>query len=89
MAKRVRRHLQIVGDNGDNILNGGAGGDDFRFVGRDVKGSESDAILDLDFGAGDRVALLLTDGTPFVTTLLAFGRIGAIAVLPNWRLAPA
>ena len=39
-------------------------------------------------GAGDRVALLLTDGTPFVTTLLACGRIGAIAVLLNWRLAP-
>ena len=36
---------------------------------------------------GDRVALLLTDGTPFVTTLLACGRIGAIAVLLNWRLA--
>ena len=28
--------------------------DDFRFVGSDVKGSESDAVLDLDFGAGDR-----------------------------------
>ena len=37
---------------------------------------------------GDRVALLLTDGSPFVTTLLACGRIGAIAVLLNWRLAP-
>lgn len=38
---------------------------------------------------GDRIALLLTDGTPFLTTLLACGRIGAIAVLLNWRLAPA
>ncbi len=38
---------------------------------------------------GDRVALLLTDGAPFVTTLMACGRIGAIAVLLNWRLAPA
>ena len=37
---------------------------------------------------GDRVALLLTDGAPYVTTLLACGRIGAIAVLLNWRLAP-
>ena len=37
---------------------------------------------------GDRVALLLTDGAPFVTTLLACSRIGAIAVLLNWRLAP-
>ncbi|MCE6983749.1 hypothetical protein EI534_41650, partial [Pseudomonas frederiksbergensis] len=38
---------------------------------------------------GDRVALLLTDGAPFLTVLLACSRIGAIAVLPNWRLAPA
>lgn len=38
---------------------------------------------------GDRIALLLTDGAPFLTTLLACGRIGAIAVLLNWRLAPA
>jgi fatty-acyl-CoA synthase len=38
---------------------------------------------------GDRIALLLTDGTPFLTTLLACGRIGAIAVLLNWRLAAA
>ncbi len=38
---------------------------------------------------GDRIALLLTDGAPFLTALLACGRIGAIAVLLNWRLAPA
>jgi len=37
---------------------------------------------------GDRVALLLTDGAPFLTVLLACNRIGAIAVLLNWRLAP-
>ncbi len=38
---------------------------------------------------GDRIALLLTDGAPYLTTLLACGRIGAIAVLLNWRLASA
>jgi len=38
---------------------------------------------------GDRVAILMTDGAPYLTTLLACGRIGAIAVLLNWRLAPA
>ena len=38
---------------------------------------------------GDRIALLLTDGAPFLTVLLAAGRIGAIAVLLNWRLAPS
>ena len=40
-------------------------------------------------GPGDRIGLLLTDGTPYLTCLLACGRIGAIAVLLNWRLAPA
>ncbi len=40
-------------------------------------------------GQGDRVAILLTDGAPYLTVLLACGRIGAIAVLLNWRLAPA
>ncbi len=37
---------------------------------------------------GDRIALLLTDGAPYLTAVLACGRIGAIAVLLNWRLAP-
>lgn len=46
-------------------------------------------LLAKGIGPGDRVALLLTDGAPFVTALLAYGRIGAIAVLLNWRLAPA
>jgi fatty-acyl-CoA synthase len=37
--------------------------------------------------SGDRIGLLLTDGNPFLTILLACDRIGAIAVLLNWRLA--
>ncbi|MCR9179496.1 MAG: acyl--CoA ligase [Erythrobacteraceae bacterium] len=45
-------------------------------------------LLARGIAPGDRVALLLTDGAPFLTTLLACGRIGAIAVLLNWRLAP-
>jgi hypothetical protein len=32
--------------------------------------------------------MLLTDGAPFLTTLLACRRSMAIAVLRNWRLAP-
>ncbi|MFU7528268.1 class I adenylate-forming enzyme family protein [Qipengyuania sp. ASV99] len=46
-------------------------------------------LLAKGVGPGNRAALLLTDGAPFVTLLLACGRIGAIAVLLNWRLAPA
>ncbi|MEE4317893.1 MAG: class I adenylate-forming enzyme family protein [Erythrobacter sp.] len=45
-------------------------------------------LLAKGIAPGDRIALLLTDGAPFLTTLLACGRIGAIAVLLNWRLAP-
>ncbi|MDC8753520.1 class I adenylate-forming enzyme family protein [Erythrobacter sp. sf7] len=45
-------------------------------------------LLARGIAPGDRVALLLTDGAPFLTTLLACGRIGAISVLLNWRLAP-
>lgn len=45
-------------------------------------------LLGRGIAAGDRVAILLTDGAPYLTTLLACGRIGAIAVLLNWRLAP-
>ena len=46
-------------------------------------------LLEKGIAPGDRIALLLTDGAPFLTILLAAGRIGAIAVLLNWRLAPA
>ncbi|MFM7404688.1 MAG: class I adenylate-forming enzyme family protein [Erythrobacter sp.] len=45
-------------------------------------------MLARGIGPGDRIALLLTDGAPFLTILLACGRIGAITVLLNWRLAP-
>ncbi len=45
-------------------------------------------LLAKGIGPGDRVAILLTDGAPYLTVLLACGRIGAIAVLLNWRLAP-
>ncbi len=45
-------------------------------------------LLARGVGPSDRVAILLTDGAPYLTVLLACGRIGAIAVLLNWRLAP-
>ena len=47
----------LVAGAGSDVMHGGSGEDDFRFVGRDVNGSETDAILDLDFGAGDRLVL--------------------------------
>ena len=44
-------------------------------------------LLAKGIAPGDRIALLLTDGAPYLTILLACGRIGAIAVLLNWRLS--
>jgi benzoate-CoA ligase family protein len=40
-------------------------------------------------GRGDRVALLLRDGVPWVVTFLASLRLGAVAVPMNTRLTPA
>ena len=37
---------------------------------------------------GDRVAVLLNDSAQFLELLIASGKIGAIAVLLNWRLSP-
>ena len=45
-------------------------------------------LLSKGIGPGDRVGILLVDGAPYITILLACGRIGAIAVLLNWRLVP-
>ena len=46
------------------------------------------ALLAQGVNRGDRVALLLGDGAQFMELVLAAARIGAIAVLLNWRLAP-
>jgi o-succinylbenzoate---CoA ligase len=43
----------------------------------------------LGVGAGDRVALLLRNGAPFVVLVHALGRLGAIVVPFNTRLTPA
>lgn len=40
-------------------------------------------------GHGDRVALLLLDGVASIELLVSCGKIGAIALPINWRLAPA
>ena len=47
----------LVSDTGSDVMHGGGGADDFRFFGRDASDAGSDAILDLDFGAGDRIVL--------------------------------
>ena len=55
----------LVGGEGADALHGGAGADDFRFFGRDAADAGPDAILDLDFGAGDRIVLSGYDGGTF------------------------
>lgn len=44
-------------------------------------------LIGRGISSGERVPILMTDGAPYLKTLLACGRIGAIAVLLNWRLA--
>ncbi len=48
----------------------------------------ADALSALGVGRGDRIATLLLDGLPAVEFLIAAGKLGAIDVTLNWRLAP-
>ena len=47
----------------------------------------ADALARHGVGSGDRVAMLLLDGLPVIELLIAGAKLGAIAVLLNWRLA--
>lgn len=47
------------------------------------------ALAAQGIGRGDRIALLLPDGAQFIEMMIAAGKLGAIAMLLNWRLAPA
>lgn len=47
------------------------------------------ALMRRGMGQGDRVAMLLLDSLPSIELLIACGKIGAIALPINWRLAPA
>jgi len=46
------------------------------------------ALLKLGVKKGDRVALLLMNGSEYVESFFAVAKIGAIAVPINWRLVP-
>jgi PKD repeat protein len=48
---------------GDDVLTGGDGADQFVFDLRSATGPSHDIVTDLDFGAGDILRFLLTDGT--------------------------
>lgn len=67
-------------------LRGTAGWRDYAAVDRRVD-ALARWLTGLGVTHGERVAVLLPDGTAFIEVLLASARIGAIAVLLNWRLA--
>ena len=48
----------------------------------------ANALVDGGVQKGDRVALLLMNGTEFVESFFAAGKIGAVNVPLNWRLVP-
>ena len=48
----------------------------------------ANALLSLGAGAGDRIGILLMNGSEFVETFFATAKIGATLVPLNWRLTP-
>lgn len=48
----------------------------------------ANGLRSIGVGEGDRVALLLMNGTEFVESFYAVGKIGAVTVPLNWRLVP-
>ncbi|WP_158296578.1 AMP-binding protein [Nocardioides albidus] len=48
----------------------------------------ANALLELGVGRGDRVGILLKNSLEYWAAYLAIGRIGAVSVRLNWRLAP-
>lgn len=45
-------------------------------------------LADMNVRKGDRVALVVLDGLPTIEVMIAAGKLGAITVPINWRLAP-
>jgi fatty-acyl-CoA synthase len=67
-----------------------ATGRDFTYVELDRRAEQCAAYLQQHgVGRGDRVAVLAYNGPEFFDVQFACGRIGAIAVLLNWRLTVA
>jgi len=48
----------------------------------------ANALIDLGVAAGDRIGILLMNGSEFVETFFATAKIGATLVPLNWRLTP-
>lgn len=80
LAKRARLTPQRIGLE--------AGGEQYTFAQMHRNVAEVAALLaERGVGRGDRVALLLPNGTHFVWTVHALARLGAVSVPLNLRLA--
>lgn len=83
LTNRTRRdpHLEALVDT--------ASGERFTYAEINARVNKTASML-LGMGVepGDRVALLLMNGTPFYEAYFACAKIGAVAVPLNWRLVP-
>jgi O-succinylbenzoate-CoA ligase len=65
------------------------GGRRFSYAELDARSNRiANALADLGVGRGDRVALLLMNGSEFVESFFGLAKLGAVVVPVNWRLVP-
>lgn len=83
LTNRARRdpHMEGLVDTGS--------GERFTYAQINARVNQTaNMLLGLRVKPGDRVALLLMNGTPFYEAYFACAKIGAVAVPLNWRLVP-
>jgi acyl-CoA synthetase (AMP-forming)/AMP-acid ligase II len=83
LTNRARRdpHMEALVDTGS--------GDRFTYAEINARTNRTaNMLVAQGVQPGDRVALLMINGTPFFEAYFACAKIGAVAVPLNWRLVP-